>query len=216
MTADDLTVESARDADLYEDAPCGFLVTAPDGTIRHANRTFLAWIGRESGELVGNARFYDLLPPGAKIYYETHYAPLLQMQGAVREIALELVRADSSRLPVLVNATMKRDAAGLPHSIVISLFDASERRRYERELMQARTDAEQRAAAAIALAHIDEGVILVDDDARIQLLNPAAEQIFSIESAEAAGLPLAASARTGRQSRAGFPSASPTRKRRHP
>ena len=192
MTADDLTIESARDADLYEDAPCGFLVTAPDGTIRHANRTFLAWVGRESGELVGAWRFYDLLPPGAKIYYETHYAPLLQMQGAAREIALELVRADSSRLPVLVNATMKRDAAGLPHSVVISLFDASERRRYERELMQARTDAEQRAAAAIALEHINEGVVLVDDDARIQLLNSAAEQIFSVESAEAAGLPLAA------------------------
>ena len=36
------------------------------------------------------------------------------MQGAAREIALDLVRADGTRLPVLVNSVLERDAAGEP------------------------------------------------------------------------------------------------------
>ena len=58
-------------------------------------------------------------PPGGRIYHETHYAPLLRMQGSVREIALDLVRADGARLPVLVNSVLRarraRPAARDPH-----------------------------------------------------------------------------------------------------
>ena len=45
---------------------------------------------------VGRRRFQDLLTAGGRIYHETHYAPLLRMQGAVREIAVEIVRADGT------------------------------------------------------------------------------------------------------------------------
>ncbi|MFZ1881815.1 MAG: ATP-binding protein [Gaiellaceae bacterium] len=177
--------------ELYEDAPCGYLSTALDGTIRRANRTFLAWSGYHSDDLVGRRRLYDLLPPGAKIYYETHYAPLLQMQGSVREIALEIVCADGRRLPVLVNAVVKHDPGGRPHVVRVTVFDATERREYERALLEARSEAETRAAAATALQHVAEGVVLVDEDGRIRLLNPAAEAIFGVVEAEVRGLPLA-------------------------
>jgi PAS domain S-box-containing protein len=176
-------------AELIEDAPCGFLSTQPDGTIVAANRTFLTWMGFRADDLLGRVRFYDLLPPGAKIYYETHYAPLLQMQGGVRELALELVRADGVRLPVLVNASVKADDAGRPAVVRITVFDASERRRYERELLRARAEAEERAAAATALAHVGDGVLLADDDGRVRILNPAAERIFGVTADEARGLP---------------------------
>jgi PAS domain S-box-containing protein len=176
---------------LYEDAPCGYLSTAPDGTIRRVNRTFLAWSGYHSEDLVGRRRLYDLLPPGAKIYYETHYAPLLQMQGSVREIALEIVCADGRRLPVLVNAVLKHDPAGRPQIVRVTVFDATERRQYERALLEARSEAEARAAAATALQHVTEGVVLVDEDGRIRLLNPAAEAIFGVVDGEVRGIPLA-------------------------
>ena len=177
--------------ELYEDAPCGYLTMSPDGTIRRANRTFLQLTGHAADELVGR-RFDDLLPPGAKIYYETHYAPLLQMQGRVHEIALEIVRADGGRLPVLVNAVAKHDEEGRPLSVRITVFDASDRRRYERELLAARGEAEARAAAATALEHVAEGVVLLDADGRITLLNPAAERILGVQLDEARGLQLAA------------------------
>src|SRR3712207_7744765 len=57
-----------------------------------------------SERLVGVKRFQELLAPGGRIYYETHYRPLLEMQGTVREIAVEIVAADGRRLPVLVRS----------------------------------------------------------------------------------------------------------------
>ena len=82
--------------DLYEHAPCGYLSTLPGGLIVKVNQTFLTWTGYGRHELVGRRRFQDLLTAGGRIFHETHYAPLLHMQGSVREIAVEVVRADGS------------------------------------------------------------------------------------------------------------------------
>jgi len=173
--------------ELYEDAPVGYLSTALDGTILKANRTFYSLTGYDAAALVGAKRLYDLLPPGAKIYYETHYAPLLRMQQDVRELALEIVRADGRRVPVLVNARLRREEDGEASLIRLTVFDATDRRQYERELLHARADAESRAAAASALQHVSEGVLLVDDDAAVVVLNPAASRILNVEAELAIG-----------------------------
>ena len=123
--------------ELYEDAPCGYISAAPDGELVKVNETLLRWTGYKREELLGR-RFQDLLTPGGRIYHETHYAPLLRMQGAVREIALELVRADGRRLPVLVNSVLRTAADGQPLLVRTTVFDATHRRRYERELLLAR------------------------------------------------------------------------------
>src|SRR3712207_5899017 len=78
-------------AELYDAAPCGYLSALPDGTIVKVNGTFLTWTGYDRSELVGRRRFQQLLPPGDRIFYETHFAPALRMQGSVREIAADLV-----------------------------------------------------------------------------------------------------------------------------
>ena len=135
MTADELLQETAEE--LFEEAPCGYLTTRLDGTILRANRTFERWTGHRREELLGK-RFQDLLSPGGRIYHETHYAPLLRMQGSVREIALDVVRADGTRLPALVNAVVRHDAAGAPQVVRTTVFDATDRRRYEQELLRAR------------------------------------------------------------------------------
>ena len=138
--------------ELYEDAPCGYLSTLLDGTVVRINGTLLGWLGFDRAEVVGRRRFVDLLTAGGRIYHETHYAPLLRMQGTVREIALDLVAADGRRLPVLVNARLKRDARGEPLLVRLSVFDATERREYERELLRARRRAEESEAHARLLA----------------------------------------------------------------
>ncbi|KUL42515.1 SpoIIE family protein phosphatase [Actinoplanes awajinensis] len=128
--------------DLYEHAPCGYLTTLPDGTVVRVNETFLTWTGYERAELVGHRRFRDLLTPGCQIYHETHYAPLLTMQSEVHEIALDVVCADGSRVPVLVNSVLERAAGGAPRVIRTMVFNATERRSYENELLLARNNAE--------------------------------------------------------------------------
>ena len=73
------------------------------------------------------------------------------MQGFVREIALEVVRADDAPMPVLVNASRRADPDGTADIVRITVVDATERRRYERELMLARRKAEEAAQSRARL-----------------------------------------------------------------
>ena len=137
---------------LYERAPCGYLSTTPDGTIVKVNGTFLTWTGWTAAELVGQKRFVDLLTGGGRIYHETHYATTLQMHGTVREVALDLVTPDGRRLPALVNSVLERADDGTPLVVRTVVFDATERRRYEQELLLAKQRAEEAEAKAVAVA----------------------------------------------------------------
>ncbi|HET9444114.1 MAG TPA: SpoIIE family protein phosphatase [Acidimicrobiales bacterium] len=138
--------------DLYDHAPCGYLSCLPDGTIVKVNQTFLTWTGYDREALVGRARFQGLLSVGGQIYYETHYGPLLQMQGEAREIAVDIVRRDGTRLPALVNSVATRGTDGATALIRTAVFDATDRRAYELELLEARRRAEVSESRALVLA----------------------------------------------------------------
>jgi PAS domain S-box-containing protein len=127
--------------DLFENAPCGYLSADPSGRIFKVNATFTAWTGFSAETLVGR-RFQELLNIAGRIYYETHFAPLLRMQGFFNEVALDFVCADGQALPTLVNAVGKHDAQGKPLFIRITIFNAKDRRRFERELLEARAKAD--------------------------------------------------------------------------
>lgn len=127
--------------DLYENAPCGYLSIKPDGRIVKVNATFSTWIGWAPEQLIGK-RFLDLLNIAGRIFYETHFAPLLRMQGFFHEVALDFLTQQGKSLPVLVNAAERRDNEGRHLFTRITVFNATDRRRYERELLAARTAAE--------------------------------------------------------------------------
>ncbi|MDT4940445.1 MAG: phosphoserine phosphatase RsbU/P [Pseudonocardiales bacterium] len=153
--ADQAFFDALRDDDpelLYDTAPCGYLSTTPDGLITKANQTLLILLGRRRDEVVGRLRFADLLTAGGRIYHETHYAPMLAMQGSAREIALEVVRGDGTRLPVLVNSVLDRNIDGAARSIRTAVFDATQRRAYEQELKLAKERAQAAEARAVDLA----------------------------------------------------------------
>ena len=136
---------------LYEEAPCGYLSTTPDGRIVKTNQTFLRWTGYQTGALLGRP-LVDLLTVGGRIYHETHYAPMLRMQGRVREIAVDIVRSDGERLPVLLNASVGLGDDGEPRVVRVAVFDATERRNYERELVRAKERAQHSEEQATMLA----------------------------------------------------------------
>ena len=123
----------------------GYLSTLPDGRIVKVNRTFCAWTGRAADDSSAS-RFRDLLTVGGKVFHDTHLAPLLRMQGAVREVALDVLRVDGSMLPCLVNAVELRDEDGAAVLVRATLFEATARRRYERELLAAQRAAEESEA----------------------------------------------------------------------
>ncbi|MFC8829801.1 PP2C family protein-serine/threonine phosphatase [Streptomyces sp. NPDC057137] len=129
--------------DLYENAPCGYLSTLPDGRIAKVNATLLGWLGYDRDDLVGRRRFADLLTVGGRHHHETHVAPLLKTRGEVTDAALDLTAADGTRLPVLVTSTVKTDGDGEPLLIRTTLVDARDRHAYEKELLRARQEADQ-------------------------------------------------------------------------
>jgi PAS domain S-box-containing protein len=152
--------------DLFDNAPCGYLAAGADGRITKVNSTFCKWLGRDKGTFIGH-RFQDFLNIAGKIYYETHFAPLMRMQGFFNEVALDLVRADGSTLPVLVNAAERRDESGNLQFIRITVFNSSDRRRYERELLEARRAAERANAELLELNHTLERRVAEAVEARL-------------------------------------------------
>jgi signal transduction histidine kinase/ActR/RegA family two-component response regulator len=140
---------TGNDAGLYDDAPCGLLLTrANDGVIQRANRTFCRWLGVEPADLVAKRRFPELLTMGGRIFHQTHMAPLLQMQGSVAEVKLDLQCAHGT-LPIMVNAVRHGD--GPEATIALAVFVAKERHAYERELMLSRRQAEALVASQLAI-----------------------------------------------------------------
>lgn len=125
----------------YERAACALLSTLPIGTILRVNATFCAWFGFAAADLVQKKRMQDLLTTGCKIFHQTHWLPLLQMQGSVAEVQLEFLHRDGHAIPALVNAVQHVEPSGT--TVEIAVFVAADRRRYERELLHARRRAEE-------------------------------------------------------------------------
>jgi sigma-B regulation protein RsbU (phosphoserine phosphatase) len=136
--------------DLYENAPCGYLSLDPGGRIFKVNKTLCTWVGYAPEHLVGK-RLGDLLNIAGRMFYETHIAPLLRMQGFFNEVALDLVNRNGDRLPVIANAAERRAADGSVISTRLTLLKATDRRRYERELLDARDRSRSSEAAARAI-----------------------------------------------------------------
>jgi sigma-B regulation protein RsbU (phosphoserine phosphatase) len=125
---------------LFDGAPCGLVVTREDGTILQANATFAGWLDYSQTELTGR-RFQDLLTMGGRIFHQTHWAPLMQMQGSVAEVKLDLLHRDRRAVTMLLNGVRREHASGAFYEL--ALFGTADRDRYERELLNARKHAEE-------------------------------------------------------------------------
>ncbi|KFF60948.1 hypothetical protein JF66_00925 [Cryobacterium sp. MLB-32] len=131
--------------DLYENAPCGYIVTTPHGVVTRSNGTFAAWMGLSPEELIGRS-FERLLTPASHIFYQTRFVPVLRLAGTVHEVSLTLRCAAGKSLPVLVNATTKFATDGEPLFVRTAVFDATERHYLEHQLVSARRVAESSEA----------------------------------------------------------------------
>lgn len=123
--------------DWFDGAPCGLVATSFDGAVVAANGTFLSWTGYDLEELRGRV-FASLLDPGSRLFFDTRHTQVLHLRGAVDEVALVLQTADGGRMPVLINSVRDR-STGIDR---IAVFNATERVRHERDLLEAKRIAE--------------------------------------------------------------------------
>lgn len=122
--------------DLYNNAPCGYHSLDQDGRFVQVNDTELSWLGYSREEMLGGMTFGDLLTAEGLETFRTKYS-LFRERGWARDIEFDLVRRDGSLMPVVLNATAQRDAAGNFVKSRTTLFDITERKRTE-ELGQSR------------------------------------------------------------------------------
>lgn len=177
-------VEIAAALELFEAAPCAYLFTSLDGTITKVNETFLQWTGYTSSDLLDRKRFQDLLTRPSAIFYETHFSPLLQMQGFIKEITVDIVCADDSHLPALVNSKIQKDRFGNGALILTSIFDIRARRKYERELLLERRQAEQ---WALVVENTSDAIVTADAESALTAWNRGAEALFGYNAVQALG-----------------------------
>jgi phosphoserine phosphatase RsbU/P len=146
--------------DLFENAPCGYLTIGPDGRISKVNATLEAWTGFSADKLIGQ-RLHQFLNMAGRIYFETHIAPLLRMQGFFNEFALDFETAAGQRLPVIANAAERRNSDGTVLFTALVVIKATDRRRYERELIDSRSELQKGLAIERETAELREQFIAV-------------------------------------------------------
>ncbi|MFL5537709.1 MAG: histidine kinase dimerization/phospho-acceptor domain-containing protein, partial [Longimicrobiaceae bacterium] len=136
---------------LLDHAPAGFLSVADDGTIAAANATLAEMLGWAPGELEGR-RIETVLTVGTRLFWQTHFFPMVRMHGRAEEVFLVLCAADGSDVAVLANA-VRRERAGAWTSDCV-LMRVKERRKFEEELLRARKEADR--ARALVEEHAEE------------------------------------------------------------
>lgn len=131
-------------SDLLDRAPCGFISFHDDGTIIGANATLGQLLDVEARDLVGRS-IEDILTIPARIFYQTHFFPLIKLHGRAEEIYFTLRAHSGASVHVLVNAVRNEvDGATRIDCVMLRIH---ERQKYEQELLDAKKAAENANAA---------------------------------------------------------------------
>src|ERR1044071_8963473 len=126
--------------DLLNRAPCGFLSFADDSKVVNVNATLLDSLGYELEEVRGR-HFETFLPVASRIFYQTHFFPLLKLHGRVEEVYLSLRAKNGAEVPVLANAARREQNDTIIYDCI--LMQMRQRNQNEDEILQARKVAEE-------------------------------------------------------------------------
>jgi PAS domain S-box-containing protein len=126
---------------LLDNAPCGFLAFGDDGVVQLVNRTLLELLGYDRDDVVGR-HIEQLFTVGTRIFYQTHWFPLLRLHGHAQEVFL-MMRTRGGESMGLLSYARRRVGGDLYDCIFVPV---KERAKYEDELLRARRTAEAAAA----------------------------------------------------------------------
>jgi PAS domain S-box-containing protein len=126
---------------LYNTFPSGYFCAIPNGTIVDCNKRFLELTSYTKEEVIGKKKFTDFLSLGEKIYFENVFTAVLKLRGTIEEINFNFIKKEGTKFPVLVNSVEIKDADGLHLFTQFAIFNISQRKKYEQELLIAKRNA---------------------------------------------------------------------------
>ena len=128
--------------DLYDNAPCGSVSFNNDGSIFDINNTLAAWLGYKKEEIINVRTLPSLFRIGGQIFFETHFFPLIKLQGYIKEVYFDIIRKDKTTLHALINVREIPAHDDVPISYQATILDISDRWNFESELLKAKQKAE--------------------------------------------------------------------------
>uniref|UniRef100_UPI001B7F978A PAS domain-containing sensor histidine kinase n=1 Tax=Azohydromonas australica TaxID=364039 RepID=UPI001B7F978A len=142
-------LERARTiSDLYDEAPCGYVSLAGDGTVLEANHTLLGMLGYARHELVGHD-LREFLVPASRQTLDNCIDVALR-QGRVMDQELDFMFEDSSTMPMLLSMVTAPGTGSAATPLRATLVDNSERKAREQQLQAMQHELKRRAEQAEA------------------------------------------------------------------
>lgn len=165
----------------YDEAPVGYFTTNASHIIINANRFFLDLVKKNADEVIGKMGLQDFLSIGGKMYFQTHYFPLLQLTGKIKEINLEILTQDKIKIPILINTNRSDEHEGSPiyHSVV---FNITQRSLFEKELIAEKKKEEE---LTIQLKQTNDKILLqtdiiINQNKALDRLNGVKDKFFRV------------------------------------
>ncbi len=177
-----LRSSEARYRGLFENVIEGVYRTDASGRLESVNPALVTMLGYESED--------DLLalPSTASLYVEAadreRVVTSLRRDGRVQSAEFQLRCRDGRVITVLENARVLRDHKGQVAGYEGTITDISTRKLAELQL------ADEKEKAQVTLQSIGDAVLTADAEARVEYMNPVAEQLTGWTNGEAAGRPV--------------------------
>lgn len=133
--------------ELYDNAPCGSICFDNDGLIFDINNTLAVWLGYTKEEIINTRTLPSLFKIGGQIFFETHFFPLIKLQGFIKEVYFDIIRKDKSIFHGLINVREIPEHDGEIVTYQATVLDISDRWHFEAELLKAKQQAESDSKA---------------------------------------------------------------------
>lgn len=159
----------------FDNAPVGFSLTSPDGSMQMVNQAFCDMVGRTRDEV--NGQEYSRITHPEDVAQSLAMSRLL-LSGEKDYVRFRkrYLRKDGQTVWAEVSISLMRDQAGAPLYFIVHSLDITLQNLREAELVEG-----ERHYQAL-LTGIREGFCHQDENEVFRFANPAAERIFGVEA----------------------------------